>query len=300
MFLCIPDIKIQLCCDQDWRIMESKWQVEIDGKPKLWNFNLRELWQFRSLIWMLYKRNYSVQYKQTILGPFWMIFGVVFNTGIFTLVFGYVGNMESDGIPYFLFCLSGNIIWTLFASCLLGNTRVLMENAYLFGKVYFPRLAVPVANGLLNMMKCLIQLIVCAGVWVFFLVRGEVVFTGLPLLGMIPLLLLSAFMGTSLGMIISSLTVKYRDLGHVAGIGVQGLMYVSPVLYPVSQLSPILRRIVYLNPMSAFIEAFRYCLTGTGNIYWPGMVYGIVFSIVITIMGLILFGKTEKNFVDIV
>ncbi|MBP5556058.1 MAG: ABC transporter permease [Lachnospiraceae bacterium] len=280
--------------------MDSKWQVEIDGKPKLWNFNLRELWQFRSLIWMLYKRNYSVQYKQTVLGPFWMIFGVVFNTGIFTLVFGYVGNMDSDGIPYFLFCLSGNIIWTLFASCFLGNTRVLMENAYLFGKVYFPRLAVPVANGLLNMMKCLIQLVVCAGVWAYYLIRGDVVFTGLPLLGMIPLLLLSSFMGTSLGMIISSLTVKYRDLGHVAGIGVQGLMYVSPVLYPVSQLSPILKRIVYLNPMSAFVEAFRYCLTGTGNIYWPGMVYGVVFSIVITMIGLILFGKTEKNFVDIV
>lgn len=280
--------------------MDSKWQVEIDGKPKLWNFNLRELWQFRSLIWMLYKRNYSVQYKQTVLGPFWMIFGVVFNTGIFTLVFGYVGNMDSDGIPYFLFCLSGNIIWTLFASCFLGNTRVLMENAYLFGKVYFPRLAVPVANGLLNMMKCLIQLIVCAGVWAYYLIRGDVGFTGPALLGMIPLLLLSSFMGTSLGMIISSLTVKYRDLGHVAGIGVQGLMYVSPVLYPVSQLSPILKRIVYLNPMSAFVEAFRYCLTGTGNIYWPGMVYGVVFSIVITMIGLILFGKTEKNFVDIV
>ncbi len=280
--------------------MDSKWQVEIDGKPKLWNFNLRELWQFRSLIWMLYKRNYSVQYKQTVLGPFWMIFGVVFNTGIFTLVFGYVGNMDSDGIPYFLFCLSGNIIWTLFASCFLGNTRVLMENAYLFGKVYFPRLAVPVANGLLNMMKCLIQLVVCAGVWAYYLIRGDVGFTGPALLGMIPLLLLSSFMGTSLGMIISSLTVKYRDLGHVAGIGVQGLMYVSPVLYPVSQLSPILKRIVYLNPMSAFVEAFRYCLTGTGNIYWPGMVYGVVFSIVITMIGLILFGKTEKNFVDIV
>ena len=280
--------------------MESKWQVEIDGKPKLWDFNFRELWQFRSLIVMLYKRNYSVQYKQTVLGPFWMIFGVVFNTGIFTFVFSYVGNMTSDGVPYFLFCLSGNIIWSLFSSCMLGNTRVLMDNAYLFGKVYFPRLAVPIANGLLNMMKCIIQLIVCAMVWVFFLVRGEVVFTGLPLLGMIPLLLLSSFMGTALGMIISSLTVKYRDLGHLAGIGVQALMYVSPVLYPVSQLSPLLKRIVYLNPMSAFVETFRYCLTGTGNIYLPGILYGIIFSVVITVIGLILFGKTEKNFVDIV
>jgi len=280
--------------------MESKWQVEIDGKPKLWNIELRELWQFRSLIVMLFKRNYSVQYKQTVLGPIWMIFGVVFNTGIFTLVFGYVGKMTSDGIPYFLFCLSGSIIWSLFSSCLLGNTRVLMDNAYLFGKVYFPRLIVPIANGLLNMVKCLIQLIVCAVVWGVFLIRGEVAFTGLSLLGMIPLLILSSCMGTSLGLIISSLTVKYRDLGHLAGIGVSGLMYVSPVLYPVSQLSPWLRRIVYINPMSAFVETFRYCLTGTGNIFLPGILYGIVFSVVITIIGLILFGKTEKTFVDIV
>ncbi len=280
--------------------MDSKWQVEIDGKPKLWNFDLRELWQFRSLIVMLFKRNYSVQFKQTVLGPIWLIFGVVFNTGIFTLVFGYVGNMKSDGIPYFLFCLSGNIIWSLFASCLLGNTRVLMENSYLFGKVYFPRLAVPIANGLLNMMKCLIQLAVCTLVWLFFLFRGEVAFTGFIMLGMIPLLLLSAFMGTALGIILSSLTVKYRDLGHVAGVAVSGLMYVSPVLYPVSQLSPWLRRIVYINPMSAFVEAFRYCMTGTGNVYFPAMIYGFVFTVIIVFIGLILFGKTEKNFVDIV
>lgn len=280
--------------------MEKKWQVEIDGKPKLWNIEFRELWQFRSLIVMLYKRNYSVQYKQTVLGPIWMIFGIVFNTGIFTLVFSYVGKMTSDGVPYFLFCLSGNIIWSMFASSLLGNTKVLMDNAYLFGKVYFPRLAVPIANGLLNLVKCLIQLFVCMVVWAIFLVRGEVVFTGFWLLGMIPLMIISGCMGTALGLIISSLTVKYRDLGHLAGIGVSALMYVSPVLYPVSQLSPLLRRIVYLNPMSAFVETFRYCLTGTGNIFLPGILYGMVFSVVITMIGLILFGKTEKTFVDIV
>jgi lipopolysaccharide transport system permease protein len=137
-------------------------------------------------------------------------------------------------------------------------------------------------------------------VWAIFLVRGEVVFTGFWLLGMIPLMIISGCMGTALGLIISSLTVKYRDLGHLAGIGVSALMYVSPVLYPVSQLSPLLRRIVYLNPMSAFVETFRYCLTGTGNIFLPGILYGMVFSVVITMIGLILFGKTEKTFVDIV
>ena len=280
--------------------MEKQWQIEIDGKPRLWNFDLRELWQFRSLIVMLFKRNYSVQYKQTVLGPIWLIFGVVFNTGVFTLVFGYVGNMTSDGIPYFLFCLSGNIIWSLFATCLQDNTRVLMNNAYLFGKVYFPRLAVPIANALLNVLKCAIQLVVCALVWGFFLIREEVAFTGFMLLGMIPLLMFSVCMGTAMGMIISSLSVKYRDLGHMSGILVSALMYVSPVLYPVSQLSPVLRRIVYLNPMSAFVEAFRYCLTGTGNLYLPALIYDLVFTVAIVFIGLILYGKAERTFVDIV
>ena len=117
--------------------MEKTWRTEINSKPKLWNVDFKEIWQYRSLIWVLFKRNYSLQYKQTVLGPFWMIFNVIFNTGVFTLVFGYVGKMSSDGVPYFLFCLSGTVVWNLFSSCFYGNTRVLIENTYLFGKVFF-------------------------------------------------------------------------------------------------------------------------------------------------------------------
>ena len=280
--------------------MEKTWRTEIGGKTKLWNVDFKEIWQFKSLIIMLFKRNYSIQYKQTVLGPLWMVFSVIFNTGIFTLVFSYVGKMSSDGIPYFLFCMSGNVIWFLFSSSLHGNTKVLMENAYLFGKVYFPRLTVPISNLLLSLTRSMIQLAVCLVVWLIFLLRGEIDFTGIRLLGIFPLLITAACMGTAIGMIISALTVKYRDFEHLTGVIVSALMYISPVLYPTSQLSPLIKRFVYFNPMSALIEGFRYCLTGTGSIYIPGMIYSFVFAAVVTVLGLMLFGQAEKSFIDIV
>ena len=280
--------------------MEKTWRTTIGSKPKLWNVDFKEIWQYKSLIWMLFKRNYSLEYKQTILGPFWMIFNVVFNTGVFTLVFGYVGKMASDGVPYFLFCLSGTVVWNLFSSCFYGNTRVLMENSYLFGKVYFPRLIVPLSNLLFCIVRGLLQFMVCAIAWIFFFIRGEIAFTGFKLLGIIPIFLMSAIMGTAIGLILSALTVKYRDFNHLTSVAMSALMYISPMLYPTSQLPSILKNIVYLNPMSSFIEDFRYCLTGTGGIYIPGTIYGVVFTIVVTILGLIMYGRAEKSFIDIV
>jgi lipopolysaccharide transport system permease protein len=280
--------------------MDKAWRTEINCKTKLWNVDIKEIWQYKGLIWILFKRNYSLQYKQTILGPFWMIFNIVFNTGVFTLVFSYVGNMSSDGVPYFLFCLSGTVVWNLFSSCFYGNTHVLMENSYLFGKVYFPRLTVPLSNLLLCLVRGLLQFGVCAIAWIIFLIRGEVAFTGLKLLGIIPLFLMTSLMGTALGLIISALTVKYRDFDHLTGVAMSALMYISPMLYPTSQMPLILRKFVYLNPMSSFIEDFRYCLTGTGTVYIPGTVYGIAFTIAVTLLGLIMYGRAEKSFIDII
>lgn len=272
----------------------------ISSDNRIWDLNVKEIWNYRSLMLMLFKRNYSLQYKQTILGPFWMIFNIILNTGIFTVVFGYVGKMSSDGVPYFLFCLSGNVVWNLFLNSFNGNTRVLVDNAYLFGKVYFPRIIVPMANALLCLFKSLLQFLVLLIVLIVFLIRGEVVFTGARLLCCVPLFLAAMLMGTSVGMIISSLTVKYRDFEHLTGAAISVLMFVSPVLYPTSQLSPIIRNVVYFNPMSSIIEAFRYCITGTGGIYIPGLCYSIAFTIIITLLSLIMYGKVEKNFIDIV
>ncbi len=280
--------------------MGKAWKTVIGEKSALWNVNFNEIWAYKGLIWTLFKRNYSLQYRQTILGPLWMVFNVILNTGIFTVVFGYVGKMSSDGVPYFLFCLSGNVIWNLFSSCFYGNTNVLMDNAYLFGKVYFPRLIVPISNALLCLVRALLQFVVLIVGLVIFIVRGEVGFVGLGILWMIPLFLLTTIMGTSLGMIISALTVKYRDFDHLTGAAMTVLMYISPVLYPTSQLSPILKRFVYLNPMSSFIETFRYCLMGIGGIYIPGLIYSLLITVIVAIVAIIMYGKVEKDFIDIV
>lgn len=280
--------------------MEKTWKTTIGGRESLWNVDFKEVWAYKSLIFTLLKRNYSLQYKQTILGPLWMIFNVVLNTGVFTVVFGYVGKMSSDGVPYFLFCLSGNVIWNLFSSCFYGNTRVLMENSYLFGKVYFPRIIVPISNALLWLVRGMLQFLVLLAVLAVFILRGEVAFTGGKILFVIPLFFFALIMGTSLGMIISSLTVKYRDFDHLTGAIMSVLMYISPVLYPTSQLSPIIKSLVYFNPMSAFIEAFRYCITGTGGIYIPGMIYSLLFTVIVAVVALIMYGKAEKDFIDIV
>jgi lipopolysaccharide transport system permease protein len=280
--------------------MEKTWRTEIGGKPTLFNIDFKEIWQYRSLIIMLFKRNYSVQYKQTILGPLWMLFGVVFNTGLLTFVFGYVGKLSSDGVPYFLFCMTGNIIWSLFSTCFGANTKVLIENSYMFGKVYFPRLIVPLSNSLLCIVRCMLQFLVCIFVWAVTVWRFGYQVKWERLLGIIPLLLLASAMGTAMGLIICSLTVKYRDFDHLTGLIISGLMYVSPVLYPSSQLSPTIRRFVYFNPMSSFIEGFRYCLSETDSVYVPGLVYSIVFTAMVVFLALIMYGKAEKNFIDIV
>lgn len=280
--------------------MEKAWQTIIGEEKGLWNLDLKEIWAYKSLVMTLFKRNYSLQYRQTILGPLWMIFNVILNTGIFTVVFGYVGKMSSDGVPYFLFCLSGNVIWNLFSSCFYGNTKVLMENAYLFGKVYFPRLIVPLSNALLWLVRGLLQFAVLVVVLLVFLCGGEVAFTGFQMLWVIPLFLISLIMGTSLGMIISALTVKYRDFDHLTGAAMSVLLYISPVLYPTSQLSPLIKKLVYINPMSSIIEAFRFCLMGTGGIYFPGLVYSILFTLIVFFLAIILYGQAEKDFIDIV
>ena len=280
--------------------MGKTWKTIIGEEDKLWNVDIKEIWNYKSLILMLFKRNYTLQYKQTILGPLWMIFNVIINTGVFTVVFGYVGKMSSDGVPYFLFCLSGNVLWNLFSACFYNNTRVLMDNAYMFGKVYFPRLIVPISNALLCIVRALLQFIVLALALTVFIIRGEVGFMGLRIFWMIPLFLLISIMGTSMGMIISALTVKYRDFDHITGMAMTVLMYISPVLYPTSQLSPMFKSLVYLNPMTSFIEAFRYCLMGTGFIYAPGMIYSLIVTVIVAVIALIMFGQAEKDFIDIV
>lgn len=278
----------------------EQWDTIIKSKTGYLDIPIKEVWKYRGLIYMLAKRNYEVQYKQTILGPLWMVISPIISSGLFSFIFGYVGNFSSEGIPYFLFYLSGSILWSFFSGCLSSNTSIFQSNAYLFGKIYFPRLVVPLSNLLLEFMRFCIQLGVFVCVWFYFALRGEAAFMGVYLL-LLPFLLVEmALLGMSVGLIVSSLTTKYRDLSHFVGLGVTILMYVSPVLYPISQLPDNLQKVMLLNPVSSAVEAFRYVLTGSGGIHWVALMYSVIFSVALCFCSLVLFNQTEKTFIDIV
>lgn len=278
----------------------QEWKTIIKPKTGLLDLPFREVWEYRGLAYRLVKRNYEVQYKQTILGPFWMWFNLIISSGLFSFVFGYVGNFASDGIPYFLFYMSASVIWDFFSGSVNANTRIFIDNTYLFGKVYFPRLIVPLSNMLFEFVRFCVRLIVYFFVWFFFITNGQIGLPGWQII-FVPLLTFEAgIMGTALGMLVSSLTTKYRDLSHMIGLGLQILMYISPVLYPISQLPGFLQKIVMLNPMSSIIEAFRFALTGSGQIHWNWLLYSTIFMICIMLLSMVLFNQTEKTFIDIV
>lgn len=278
----------------------KQWKTIIEPKTRLLDLPLREIWQYRGLIFMLVKRNYEIQYKQTILGPGWMIINPILSSGLFSLIFGYVGNFSSDGIPYFLFCMSATIIWNYFAGCVTSNTSIFLANAYLFGKVYFPRMVVPISNVIFEFIRFFIQFIVCCLVWLYYFIQGQVAFTGWYLLGLVILVFETALLGMAVGMIVSSLTTKYRDLTHLVGFGMQLLMYLAPVLYPISDLPGFLQKIVLINPMASIVEAFRFAMTGAGDIHWFALLYSTVFAVVAAFGSMILYNQTEKTFIDIV
>lgn len=280
--------------------MSDTWTTVITPKTKLFDIPLRELKQYRGLIYTLVKRNYEVQYKQTILGPLWMIFGLIFNSGIFSFIFGYVGNFSSDGTPYFLFYMSGSIVWDLFSACFGSNTGVFMDNAYLYGKVYFPRLVVPIANSCFQVFKTFIKFLVCVVVWAIFMFRGETSFSGFGVLLFVPASLIAILMGTAAGLIIASMTVKYRDFSHLTGIAMTLLLYASPVMYSINTLPEWLQKLVLINPMSSVIEMFRFAMTGDGIIHWWAVIYSFIFSLVVGLVGLVMFNQTEKTFIDLV
>lgn len=280
--------------------MSDNWTTVITPKTKLFDIPIRELRQYRGLIYTLVKRNYEVQYKQTVLGPLWMVFNLVFNSGIFAFIFGYVGNFSSDGTPYFLFYMTGNIIWDLFASCFTSNTGVFIENAYLYGKVYFPRLVIPISNACFQVFRTVIKYIVCICVWIVFFVRGEATFSGFGTLLVIPASLIAILLGTASGLIIACLTIKYRDFSHMVGLGLTLLMYASPVMYSINTLPAWLQKLVLVNPISAVVEMFRFAMTGDGVIHWWAVLYSVAVSLIVGLIGLVMFNQTEKTFIDLV
>ncbi len=280
--------------------MHGETVTVIKPKNKLFELNIRELWQYRDLVVMFVKRNLKTLFKQTVLGPAWIALSPIISTLISTFVFGTIAGIASDGVPYFLFYMCGHTVWTFFAQSITGTAETFTANSNVFGKVYFPRLTVPVSKVLTGVLNFLIQTAIFAVFLIYYIVTGQGVHVTWAL-ALVPLLILEVGMlGMGMGIIVSSLTTKYRDLTVVIGFGIQLWMYITPVIYPVSSLPDKWKVLCMLNPMAPVTEVFRYAFLGTGEI--PYMYWGIsaALSLVILLLGTVLFNRVEKTFMDTV
>ena len=279
----------------------EKYHTHITSEHKWFDLKLKEVWRYRDLIWLNTKRSFTVQYKQTILGPAWLFISPIFTSLIYTFVFGGIAGMSTDGLPQILFYLPGTAIWSYFSNCLTGNANTFTANAGVFGKVYFPRLTTPISNVLSDVIRFGIQFIMVMGFLIFYTITGEVS-PNWHLFWVIPLTLIHlGIMGMGIGIIISSMTTKYRDLKVLVGFGVSLLMYATPVVYPLSQLKEgWMRTIVMMNPVTMPIELYRFALLGVGTIDWLYYSISIVFTIVVAIFGIMVFNKVERTFMDTV
>ncbi|GEO07603.1 transport permease protein [Segetibacter aerophilus] len=280
---------------------EGNWDIVIEPQANLLDIKLKDVWQYRDLLFLFVKRDITAQYKQTILGPLWHFIQPVFTTIVFVMVFGKIANIPTDGIEPVLFYMSGITIWNYFSSCLNSTSGTFVANAGIFGKVYFPRLVIPLSTMMSNMVKFGIQfflLIVAIGY--FGLTNGSFYFGFSWLL--VPLLvIMMAAMGLGAGIIISSLTTKYRDFTVLIGFAVQLLMYATPVAYPLSYLkNESVINVVRYNPLTPIIEAFRFSLFNKGDFNGFQLLYSSIFIIVVLFIGLIIFSKVERTFMDTV
>ena len=280
---------------------QPAWDLVIEPKAALLDLNIRELWQYRDLLWLFVKRDFTAQYKQTILGPLWHFIQPIFTTIVFLMVFGKIANIPTDGIEPVLFYMSGISIWNYFSACLTATSNTFVANAGIFGKVYFPRLVMPLSSVMSNMVKFGIQFILLLGVMGWFGMKQHYFHMGTSWL-LIPLLVvMMAGMGLGLGIIISSLTTKYRDFSVLIGFAVQLLMYATPVAYPLSFLkTKSFAAWIAWNPLTPIVEAFRYGLFGTGSVDSMGLLYSGGFIVVTLLLGMVIFSKVERSFMDTV
>jgi lipopolysaccharide transport system permease protein len=281
--------------------MDSHYDWHIEGKSSLLDLKLKEVWDYRDLLWLLVRRDFVAFYKQTILGPAWFFIQPLMTTIIFTFVFGRLGGFKTDGIPQPLFYMAGVTTWNYFADCLTKTSTVFKDNAHIFGKVYFPRLIMPLSIVVSNLVKFGTQMILFLCMLGYYLIfRREECSPNMYILLFPYLILLMALLGLGLGMIISAMTTKYRDLAFLVTFGVQLLMYATTVVYPLSTADSGIRWIIEANPMTAVIETFRYGFLGNASFSWSGLGYSSIFTFIVLVFGVVIFNKVERTFVDTV
>ncbi|HJB67273.1 MAG TPA: ABC transporter permease [Candidatus Fournierella excrementigallinarum] len=285
---------------------QQQWTTIIKPRTGWFDIDLKELWQYRDLVVMFVKRSFATLYKQTILGPAWILINPLLTTVIFTVVFGNIAGLAESGVPSFLFYMAGNAVWSFFASCITGTANTFVTNAGLFGKVYFPRLTMPISQVVISLINLLIQMVMFLVFWVWFYFFGQAygaVQMNLWVLALPAVLLLVMVMGLGVGIIVSSLTTKYRDLAIVVSFGVQLWMYATPVVYSMSEIagnSPRLLVLMRLNPMTEPVQVFRYALLGCGEVSPAWLLYSAVVALVTLAAGVVLFSRVEKTFMDTV
>ncbi len=280
---------------------QEHWDEIIEPTGKLLDLRLNEVWKYRDLLLLFVKRDFAAQYKQTILGPIWHLIQPIFTTAVFLLVFHSIANIDTDGINAIPFYMSGIAIWNYFSSCLTGTSNTFVANAGIFGKVYFPRLVIPLSTVMSNIIKFLIQFFLLLVVLVYFGVQEGHFYFGISWLLVPVLVVMMAGMGLGLGIIISSLTTKYRDFAVLMGFAVQLLMYATPVAYPLSYIKgKSYEWLITANPLTPIVEAFRFALFGKGSFEGVHLMYSGLFIIAALFVGTIIFNKVERSFMDTV
>ena len=281
-------------------LTDENWDLIITPRKKWWDLQLRDVWHYRDLIGLFVRRDFVSRYKQTILGPLWFIIQPLLTSLVFTVIFGNIAQLPTDGLPQMLFYMSGTIMWSYFSSCLTSTSTTFTSNAHLFGKVYFPRLVMPISIVISNLITFAIQFVFFLAYFAFFALRGSAVRFTIWALALPLLVLLMAGLGLGFGIIISSLTTKYRDLQHLVGFGVSLWMYGTPVIYPVSSIPEQWRWVADVNPVTPIIETFRAGFLGAGDASWARLAYSFGFMLVVIMIGVVIFNRVEKTFIDTV
>ena len=280
---------------------EVKFHTHITAKHNWFDLNLKEVWQYRDLIVLFTKRSFALTYKQTILGPAWIFLNPFLTSIIYTFVFGGIAGMSTDGIPHILFYLCSNAIWVFFSGCVTKNASTFTANAGVFGKVYFPRLTTPISNVLSSVIQFGIQMLLVMIFLVYYVATGAISPNWWAWLLIPAVLLHLGVLGLGFGIIISSLTTKYRDLAILVTFGVQLWMYITPIVYPLSQLGDgLMKKILMINPVTTPVEAFRYAVLGQGTIVTSYYVISVIVTLIVAVVGVMIFNKVEKTFMDTV
>jgi len=282
------------------KLKEKDWDLVITPRKKWYDLQLRDVWNYRDLIAMFVRRDFVARYKQTILGPLWFLIQPLMTSLVFTVIFGNIARLPTDGLPQMLFYMSGNVLWYYFSSCLTSTSNTFTANAHLFGKVYFPRLVMPLSVVISTLITFSIQFVFFLAFLLYFYLRGvEVGLTrwawALPIL-----ILLMAGLGLGFGIIISSLTTKYRDLQNLVGFGVNLWMYATPIIFPVSSIPEKWRWVADWNPVTPIVETSRAGFLGAGDASWARLGYSALFTLVVLFLGVVIFNRVEKTFIDTV